>query len=178
MHNNIKYITLDETLNILKNGTAAIYIGYAECIYCRSAVQVLVDTAKEMELENIYYLNISEVWDIKELDENNEVVTITEAEEGYHELLTELGDDYYIEQYILTNEKDEEISTGEQRVKVPLVIFVVNGEIVSSNVGTLFSQEDPYIPLDEDQILGLKEIYQYGIKDVLNGLKAEKSEIN
>ena len=83
--NNIEYLTIDEALDILNNGTAVIYVGYAECLYCRSAVQVLVDTAKDMELESIYYLDISEIWDIKELDENNNIITTKEAHEKYNE---------------------------------------------------------------------------------------------
>ena len=38
--------------------TGVIYIGYPECIYCRVAVQVLLDTAKGTKLDNIYYLLI------------------------------------------------------------------------------------------------------------------------
>ncbi len=53
---------------------------------------------------------------------------------------------------------------------MPTVLFIVNGEVASSNVGTLFSQEDPYVELDKDQVFGLSEIYSYGIRDVISGL--------
>lgn len=168
--NNIEYLTIDEALDILNNGTAVIYVGYAECLYCRSAIQVLVDTAKDMDLEAIYYLDISEIWDIKELDENNNIITTKEAHEKYNNLLEELNDNH-LEKYILNSQDGTEFDTEELRVKVPLVIFVVDGNIVSSNVGTLFSQESPYDTLNEDQVRGLGEIYHYGIRDVLEGLK-------
>ena len=53
----------------------------------------------------------------------------------------------------------------ENRIYAPLVIFVVDGSIVSHNKGTLFSHDDPYMELDKDQKEGLSEIYNYGIRD-------------
>ena len=167
--NNIKYLTIEETLDILDDGTAAIYIGYPECIYCRSAVQVLFDTAKESDIESVYYLDISKIWDVKEVDKDGKVVTVQEADSNYNKLLEEL-DDIHIEDYVLKDKDGKEIDVEEKRIIVPLVIFVVNGDIVSSNVGTLFSQKNPYISLNDDQVKGLSEIYSYGLRDVLNGL--------
>lgn len=167
--NNIKYLTIEEALDILEDGTAAIYFGYPECVYCRSAVQVLFDTAKKSEIESVYYLDISKVWDVKEVDKDGKVVTVKEADINYNKLLEEL-DDIHIEDYVLKDKNSKEINTEEKRIIVPLVIFVVNGDIVSSNVGTLFSQKDPYIALNDDQIKGLSEIYSYGLRDVVNGL--------
>lgn len=173
-NNKMKHININEALDILDDGVGAIYIGYAECIYCRSAVQVLVDTAKKSKLEEVYYLDISEIWDVREYnEEKKEVVVTKEAHEKYDELLKELGEEY-IEDYILTDSDDNNIDTDRKRVIAPLVIFVVRGDIVSSNIGTLFSQEDPYIPLDDDQVKGLSEIYSHGINDVLSGLKEQK----
>lgn len=165
-NNKIKYIDIDEVLDMLKDGNGVIYIGYAECIYCRSAVQVLVDTARDMELENIYYLDIDDVWDIKEVNDVGEVVISKRANDRYDELLEELGEELIIN-YVISDNKGEKIDTNSKRVNVPLVIFVVNGEIVSYNVGTLFSQKDPYRKLNVDQVKGLSEIYSYGIRDVL-----------
>ena len=173
--NNIKYITLNETLKILDNGTGVIYIGYAECLYCRTAVQVLVDTANKSKLEEIYYLDISKYWDVK-ITKDDKIKTIKEADKKYNILLEKLvkgyiGDgideNYMVEDYMLKNKSGKQIKTGTKRIKVPLVLFVVNGNVVSSNVGTLFSHDDPYKKLDKDQIKGLTWIYKHGIQDVL-----------
>lgn len=172
--NKMKYINISESLDILDHGTAVIYIGHAECLYCRNAVQILINTAKNMEIETINYLDISKIWDIKELNDNNEVVTTKEANENYDKLLEELGEEL-IENYILIDKDGNEIDTGEKRAKIPLVVFVVDGDIVSYNVGTLSAQEDPYKPLDEDQIESLSYMYRYGIKDVLRGLKTQQN---
>ena len=58
---------------------------------------------------------------------------------------------------------------GKKEITLPLVIFSADGNIVSYWEGTLFSQEDPYQRLNDSQIKGLSEIYEYGIKDVLSG---------
>ena len=55
-----------------------------------------------------------------------------------------------------------------------LVMFIVNGNIVSYNKGTLFSQTDPFVMLDSSQAMGLSEIYQYGINDVIESIKMKK----
>lgn len=57
--NKMKYVTSKEILDIFNNqGDAVIYFGNAECLYCRTAVQVLVDTAILTELEEIYYFDV------------------------------------------------------------------------------------------------------------------------
>ena len=60
---------------------------------------------------------------------------------------------------------------NKKTIYTPLVLFVVNGDVVSYNKGTLFSQTDPFVELDNDQKLGLSEIYKYGINDVVTSIK-------
>lgn len=176
---NIKYISITEALNMLTpgigmEGTGAIYIGYAECVYCRSAVQVLVDTARESAIDKIYYLDISEVWDEKEVNFDGDVVTNQEPHADYYKFVERLGNEY-TKEYIIYDKDGNEVKINTRRVEAPLVIFVVDGKIVSSNVGTLFSQEDPYTPLNDDQVAGLSEIYGYGLRDVVEGIDYFKS---
>lgn len=141
-NNKIKYVTYNEVLDVFNNqGDAVIYFGYAKCLYCRSAVQVLVDTAVETDLDKIYYLDVEE--------KGNK----------YEELLNTLGNEFI------------DTSENERKIYSPLVIFVADGKVVSYNKGTLFSQEDPYTELDASQIKGLSEIYRYGIRDVLEASK-------
>jgi len=174
----IKYINVDELLTKLTkgsgmDGTFAVYIGYAECIYCRSAIQVLVDTARESKIDKIYYLDISEIWDIKEINFNGDVIVKQEANPRYWDLVNRLGDEFF-EDYILYDKDGNEINMKEKRIISPLVLFVVDGYVISYNAGTLFSQTDPYTPLDDDQIRGLSEIYGYGLRDVVEGINIYK----
>ena len=141
-NNKIKYATYDEILNIFNSkGNAVIYFGYPKCLYCRSAVQVLIDTAEDTDLDKIYYLDI----------ENKE--------QKYDELLNILGNEFI------------DTSDNDRKIYSPLVVFVAEGKVVSYNKGTLFSQKDPYTELDASQIKGLSEIYRYGIRDVLEAMK-------
>jgi len=140
--NIIKYINIDEVLTMLNsNYDFVIYFGEPSCIYCRNAVQVLVDTSEKTELDVIYYLNADE------------------SDASYNELISVLGEE-------LTVEGD-----STRNLYLPLVIFVVDGEIISYNKGTLFSQEDPYKKLDNSQIEGLSEIYKLGIDTVVASKK-------
>ena len=140
-NNKMKYTSYDEVIDIFNNnGDAVVYLGYPTCLYCRTAVQVLLNSSQNMDIDNILYLNIEK------------------KHERYNELLDLLGDDFV------------SIEDNDKKIYSPLVIFIVDGNIVSYQKGTLFSQEDPYVELDKSQIDGLSEIYKYGIQDVINGL--------
>ena len=131
---------------------------------------MLIDIAYESELDVIYYIDMEEVWDEYKLDENGKVVKTKEASEDYYELLDLLGDEL-VYNYKLKSSNGKEIAVGVKRIEVPLVIFMTNGRVSSYNKGTLFSQEDPLVEMDESQKKGLGEIYYYGIRDVVTAKK-------
>ena len=138
----IEYINTDELVDIFETeGDAVVYFGYPTCLYCRTAIQILVNNAKNTELDVLYYYDVE--------DKNNDDT----------KLYSFIGDE-------IINNVD-----GKKGIYSPLVIFVADGRIVSYNKGTLFSQEDPYQELDRSQIEGLGEIYKYGIMDVLESKK-------
>lgn len=137
--NKIKYASYEEVIDIFnKNGDAVVYFGYPTCLYCRTAIQVLLNVSEETEISEILYLDVEK------------------KDERYDELLGKLGDEF---------------KTEQNEIYSPLVIFVADGNIVSYNKGTLFSQEDPYQELDQSQINGLSHIYKSGIQDVLNAMR-------
>lgn len=171
--NVIKYATVKDINNVFKtNGDAVVYFGYSTCLYCRNAIQILIDKAHESELDVLYYIDIEEVWDKYELNSDNKVVKTKEANDEYYELLDLLGDELTYD-YKLTTKDDKEVATGVKRIEVPLVIFITNGKVSSYNKGTLFSQEDPLVEMDDSQKRGLGEIYYYGIRDVVNAKKSK-----
>ena len=158
--NPIKYSSYDEIFQILESGTGVIYLGFPECPWCRNLVPVLLSAAKEVELDTLYYLNISEDRDLLLLDENKDIITEKEGNKKYFELVSKL--DQILDEYILTANDGGEVKTGEKRIYLPLVIFVKNGEIVGYHDGTVESQEDPYVALtdreNEELLLSLIEI--------------------
>ena len=100
-NNNVfKYSDVDEIVNLFKNKEhGVVYIGYSTCIYCRTAIQVLHDTAKKTEIDKIYYLNI-------------------DSNKDYSKVIEVLEDKFI---------------TEDKQIYVPLVLFVVEGTVVSYN---------------------------------------------
>lgn len=152
--NSFIYASYEEVMTLLEKGTGVIYFGFPTCPWCRNIVELLEETAKEDRVDTIYYFNAREYRDNKRLTEQGEIETVTEAKEGYAELLAALGD------YASTYEGlgDESI----KRLYFPTVVFVKNGEIIAFHEGTVDSQEDPYIAMSEEQRKELKKIYHDG----------------
>ena len=105
-----KYKTIDEVVKILENGTGIIFFGFPECKWCQRYAVYLNESAKESDVENVYYLNILE-------DRTNNT-------EGYQKLVELLGDHL---QY------DKE---GNLRIFVPNLTMVVNGNIIFNDYET------------------------------------------
>lgn len=171
--NIIKYVSVKDVNDVFKtNGDAVVYFGYSTCLYCRNAIQILIDQVHESELDVLYYIDIEEVWDEYKLDENNKLLKTKAATDDYYEMLDFLGEELVYD-YKLTSIDNKEVATGVKRIEVPLVIFVTNGKVSSYNKGTLFSQEDPLVEMDDSQKQGLGEIYYYGIRDVVSSKKSK-----
>ena len=54
------YRNAEEIANILAHGTGIVYIGFKECPWCQTYAVFLNDAAREMGIEEIYYLDIRE----------------------------------------------------------------------------------------------------------------------
>lgn len=110
VNNVYKYKTAEEVINTLKHGTGIIYLGFPSCPWCQSYTKMLNDLAKEKGIKEIYYYNI---YDDRE-----------HGTAAYDELVGILGD------YLQTN------ASGEKRIYVPNVTFVVDGEIIGNDYET------------------------------------------
>lgn len=158
--NVIKYSNYNEIVSVLDSGTGVIYFGYSECPWCRNAAPELVKVAKETGLETIYYFNDMSIRDQKSLDDNGNVIVDKEGTDEYYNLLTRLSD--YLGSYKGLN--DETI----KRLYVPTVVFVKEGNIVGVHIGTVESQTDPSILLNDEQREELQQIYRENMEKVLN----------
>ena len=159
--NPIKYKTAEEIVDIIKNKTGIIYLGYPECRWCRNAVPVLLEAAKQTGVNDIYYLNMHDIRDKKEL-KDGKVVTVEDGTEGYKKILEALGD----KASVYKDLNDESI----KRIYVPLVVFVENGKVVATQESTVESQKDPYVKLTEEQEKELLNIYKDNIHKVYNDM--------
>ncbi len=162
--NVMKYLDVKEVLDILKDKTGVIYFGYPECPWCRNAVPVLLKAAESTGLAQIYYYNANQIKNIKEVDDEGNIIETQKEKDGYRDLLAAL--DSILEEYTLTDKEGNTVHTGEKRIYVPLVVFVKNGEIIAYHEATVDSQKDPYVLLNEEQTEELYNIYVENITKV------------
>lgn len=128
------YRSMQEIINILKRGTAVVYLGFPECPWCREYVIHLNEVAKTAGINKIYYKNI-----LNERKENTE---------QYQEIVEILSE--YL-QY------DEE---GNKRIYVPAVIVVKEGNIIGFDDETAWDTKgykDPKEYWAKENLPGLKE---------------------
>lgn len=156
--NPIKYSTIEEIKDILKNKTGVIYFGFPECPWCRNAVPILLEAAKDMEIDTIYYYNAYSIRDKKSLDDNGKIIIEEEGTKDYQELIDIMYDK--LPPYEGLN--DESV----KRLYFPTVVFVKNGKIIGLHTSTVDSQEDPYEKLTDEQEFELKKIYIDYMNDI------------
>lgn len=155
--NTVKYGSEEAIIDLIKNGTGVVYFGFPTCPWCRTMVPVLLELAEE-ENVLVHYLNISGIRSSYVLEEDETKAKLEYVGTDNYYILLELLDSY-LEDYTLTNKAGEKIKTGEKRLFAPTVVFVKEGEIVGVHVGTVDSQEDPYVALTKEQKSELKNIY-------------------
>lgn len=155
--NPVEILTEEETVALLENGTGLIYMGFPECPWCRSMLPVLLQTLDNMNIDKLYYLNISDIRDTLTLNDKNKVEVTEEGTASYYKML-ELMDEV-LEPYYLTNAKGKQVDTKEKRIYAPTVVAVKSGEIVGIHVSTVESQIDPYESLTTEQEEELSNIF-------------------
>lgn len=170
-NNPMKYSNYDELLDIIKNKTGIIYLGFPSCPWCRSALPVLLDVAKDKKIDTIYYLNIENERDFYVVENDELVYALDESgverkgTKGYFELMEALEDN--LSDYILTIDgKNYEV--GEKRIYAPSFIFVLDGNILGIHVSTVESHIDEYEPLTQDQYDELYSIFEDYISELSN----------
>lgn len=156
--NPIVYVDTKEALRVMKEEKAIVYIGANWCPWCRNAVPVLLDVAKEKKIEKIYYLDLEEEKSSYEI-QDGKLVTTQKGSDGYYELLKYL--DSELKEYILTDENGKKYDTKEKRIYMPFVIASNQGKITKTHVGTvsLNSNQTKYSELTEEQHQELQGIY-------------------
>ena len=164
--NNIKYVSFDELMDVLEDGTGIIYFGFPECPWCRNALPVLLEAAKENEIQNVYYFNAKSIRDDKEL-KDGKIVTNKEGTKEYYELVDRLKYNLGVYEGL----EDDSI----KRLYFPTVVFVMGGKVVGTHIGTVDSQKDPSKHLTKKQKQELLNIYNENINKIYGTCDTEKS---
>ncbi len=165
--NPIKYVDIKETLKLLKNKKGILYIGANWCPWCRNAIEVLIDSANDMNLNEIYYLDLTNYRNVWEIIDKKLVKTQTESE-GYYDLLDALDGILGSDNYKLKDDDGNIYDTGEKRIYMPIVIAFKDGKIVDHHLSTvtLKDNQTKYDKLDGNQYNELKKIYTDLIKSI------------
>lgn len=124
--------------------TFAVYFGFSECPWCRSVISTLSEVATDIGIDEIYYVDVSDIRDELEI-KNEKVVTKKQGDKSYMELLKLL--DNVLDDYTLTDDSDKEISTSEKRIYAPNVVSVVAGKAIKKDTGISDKQTNPYMKL-------------------------------
>lgn len=125
-----------------------VYFGFSDCPWCRSAIPTLIEVAKNVGLDKIYYVDVKEIRDTLKLDEEGNVVTDKEGTDGYYDLLEAF--DNVLDSYTLTDKDGNEVNTGKKRIFAPNIISVVDGVAVELTDGISDKQTDGYMELTSE----------------------------
>ena len=85
--NNVKYVSDDELLNVLTNGTNVIYFGWPDCNWCRTMLPILISTLKENNVDTLYYYNFKSLRTAYEENNDEKKVKL------YEDIINIIGND-------------------------------------------------------------------------------------
>ena len=153
------YIDTKEALDIIDNKNAIIYVGAPWCPWCRNAVSVIIDVAKEFDVKEVYYLDLDEeksIWEVKD----GKAIKKVNGTETYYQLLDKLKDN--LRDYTLTDEDGKTLETSEKRIYMPYVMGIKKGRVVAEHTGTvdLDEEQTKYDYLTEEQKQELYNSYK------------------
>ena len=143
------YTTAEEISKKMDNKeTFIVYFGFSTCPWCRSIIEELIKCAKDSKVDKIYYVDVLDIRDTKELDEEGNIKTTKKGSKGYNELIDKMSN--VLSDYTTTTEEGEEISLEEKRIYAPNVIAVVNGKATKLEEGISEDLKDPYMELTDE----------------------------
>lgn len=147
--NPIIFKTAEEIVKMMDNKESfLVYFGFNDCPWCRSIVEELIKVSIDNSVAKLYYVDVKDIRDIKEIDEEGNIITTKEGTKGYNELLERLSN--VLEDYKLTNQDENEVSTNEKRIFAPNVVAVSKGKAIELSTGESEKLKNPYDKLTEE----------------------------
>ena len=145
------YATAEEIIKKIDNKeTFIVYFGFSTCPWCRSVIEELIKCANDSDVDKIYYVDIKDIRDTREINKDSEIETTKEGTKGYMELLDKL--DEVLDEYTVTvtDSEEDEISLEEKRIYAPNLVAVVNGKAPKLEDGISNKLTDPYMELTDE----------------------------
>lgn len=137
------YKTAEDISNLMDEGeTFVVYFGFSTCPWCRSMIDQLVKSAKDNDIEKIYYVDVLNIRDTYQVAEDNSLTKTKDGTTGYMELIKKMEN--VLSDYSLENTNKEKVLVGEKRIYAPNVVAVVNGKAEKMVEGISEDLKDPY----------------------------------
>lgn len=156
----------EEIIKILESGSGLIVFASVTDEYSRTIMPLIDELSKNLDLEKIYYFDITTIRDTIDLDDLNEPIIKEKGSNGYYKILNLL--DSELPNYYLKSKDGKEIDTKEKRIEVPTVIGIKNGKIEGIHIKTLDSQKSGYDKLSDDEQTKLKQELETIMKKIVS----------
>ena len=165
--NPIVYATAEEIAEKIDNKeTFAVYFGFKDCPWCRSIVPSLIESAKDLQLSTVYYVDVKEIRDTLEV-KDGEVTTAKDGSDGYYQLLERL--DNILNDYSLNDSDGNQVDTDEKRIYAPNIVIVKNGEAVEMTDGISEKQNDAYEELTDEMLSEMHSKIYNALSQIVSG---------
>lgn len=128
--------------------TFVVYFGFSTCPWCRSVLPTAIEVFDDLDINEVYYVDVKEIRDVLEATEDGEVVTKTEGSKDYYKLLELL--DGVLDNYSLYDSEGNEVNSNEKRIYAPNFVSVVDGKPTKLETGISDNQEDAYMELGDE----------------------------
>lgn len=141
--NKIVYITDEELEKKIENKEdMVVYFGFAKCPWCRSVIETLIEVSKDLDIDKIYYLDVSKIRDVKKLDEGGNIIIEKEGSKSYNKIVDLLSE--YLSDYVI-NDK-----VVGKRIYAPNILVIKNKSIQGITTGISPLQTDPNQKLTDE----------------------------
>lgn len=117
------------------DGTAILFYSFDDCPYCKEAIPVLDEVLEDEDIK-IYYVH-------------------TERDER------EAGNSTYDEVYAYFKDTIED--AGYDRIYMPSIFFIKDGEVVAYHVGTVDGHDPSVSTMTDEQVAELRSIFEEDI---------------
>lgn len=136
------YISDTELVKKIENKEdMVVYFGFNKCPWCRSVIETLIEVSEDLNIDKIYYLDILDIRDTKEIKEGN-VETIKEGSSSYYKLIELLEDN--LDDYIIDS------TNAGKRIYAPNILVIKDKKVQGIETGISDLLKNPNDELTDD----------------------------
>lgn len=146
-NNQIKYLNDDNIIKEIQTGNKIIYMGFPDCNWCRMILPVLLNTANENGIKEIYYYNF------KNIRNDYYQGKTTNKAKTYEKLIK------ILDKNIETTFEDGK-NKGKKKLTAPTVLLVNQGKITNIHQGAVPTHKDYTTNLTKKEQEELFKIYE------------------